>query len=446
MSTAEETVIFDTHAEHEVEDPLTAKRKLDEEPSVDASEPAEEAAKRTKTEDPTDGLLPGQILEMIECMKDKVGQIIGSRGAIIQDIQARTGAKAFINQDFADHLPRQVHVTGTPGQVKAAGDLVRLIIAEGPQAIHVNMLTGGPTMTSIVECSQGQVGKIIGAGGAVIKDIQAKSGSRIQIDQDFPEGVPRKVNITGTQQAVSLAVQLVNNAMNSIGPPMGNMAMGMGNPYGTPMLSMGADGKQVMDLPKASVGKIIGKGGENIQMIQRISGARITIEQDQDPCKVNMVGPQHNISVAAQMINEASNGVPMDRVAMNAQSMNNMQQSMGGGGMGAMGGMPMGGAQGMGAYGQMQQPYGGYQMQQQAMAIPAANPYGGYGGYQQPQYGQPAVQPTYGGMGATQGYGQPAAVAVVAKPSAWTEHKTDEGIPYWFNATTAVSQWDRPKN
>jgi hypothetical protein len=33
--------------------------------------------------------------------------------------------------------------------------------------------------------------------------------------------------------------------------------------------------------------------------------------------------------------------------------------------MGAMGGMPMGGAQGMGAYGQMQQPYGGYQMQQQ---------------------------------------------------------------------------------
>lgn len=55
MSTAEETVIFDTHAEHEVEDPLTAKRKLDEEPSVDASEPAEEAAKRTKTEDPTDG-------------------------------------------------------------------------------------------------------------------------------------------------------------------------------------------------------------------------------------------------------------------------------------------------------------------------------------------------------------------------------------------------------
>lgn len=38
---------------------------------------------------------------------------------------------------------------------------------------------------------------MIGTSGAVIKDLQSKSGARIQIDQDFPPDVPRKINITG---------------------------------------------------------------------------------------------------------------------------------------------------------------------------------------------------------------------------------------------------------
>jgi hypothetical protein len=41
------------------------------------------------------------------------------------------------------------------------------------------------------------VGKVIGSGGAVIKELQAKSGARIQIEQDFPPDQPRKINITG---------------------------------------------------------------------------------------------------------------------------------------------------------------------------------------------------------------------------------------------------------
>lgn len=43
------------------------------------------------------------------------------------------------------------------------------------------------------------MGKVIGTGGSVIKDLQAKSGARIQIDQDFPPDVPRKINITGAK-------------------------------------------------------------------------------------------------------------------------------------------------------------------------------------------------------------------------------------------------------
>jgi len=78
---------------------------------------------------------------------------------------------------------------------------------------------------------------------------------------------------------------------------------------------------------------------------------------------------------------------------------------------------------------QQQQAYGGYPGYGAAAA--AVNPYGASAlQQQQTAYGQAPV----------------AAVAKSALPSAWTEHKTDDGIPYWHNATTGVSQWERPKN
>lgn len=153
-------------------------------------------------------LVPGQELLVLEITPDKVGQIIGSKGMIIQEIQTRSGARAYVNQDFPDGVNRQVNITGSSEQVKAAADLINLIITQGPTAIHVNSMAGGPTVTQIIECSQPQVGKIIGTGGATIKELQSKSGARIQIDQDFPPEVPRKINVTGTAAAVSLGIQV----------------------------------------------------------------------------------------------------------------------------------------------------------------------------------------------------------------------------------------------
>lgn len=60
------------------------------------------------------------------------------QGAVIQDMQTRTGAKIFLNQDFPAGVNRQVSISGTPAQVKAAGDLIKLILEHGPTAIHVN--------------------------------------------------------------------------------------------------------------------------------------------------------------------------------------------------------------------------------------------------------------------------------------------------------------------
>ncbi len=41
-----------------------------------------------------------------------------------------------MNQNFPEGVNRQVNISGTPQQVKAAGELVRKVILEGPTAIH----------------------------------------------------------------------------------------------------------------------------------------------------------------------------------------------------------------------------------------------------------------------------------------------------------------------
>jgi len=274
--------------------------------------------------------------------------------------------------------------------------------------------------------------------------------------------------------------------MNQYGPAGGNhgynpmgggMGMGMG---GMPapgavgaMQTYGNEAKQMIEVPKMIVGKIIGRGGETITMIQRKSGARAMVDQQVPegmPCKVNITGTPQTVAACAQIIQEIMMGVPIAQAGANLpppqqQQMGGAYGGMGGGnqyGGGAYGGMG-GGMNGMqGGMGGMQ---GGMGMgmgmpQQQAQMMPQYGAYGG-GAYGNPQMAQ--MQQQYamgaggyqaygagaaaGGMGAMGGYGQqgmggqvPAAVPKPAAANPWTEHKTDEGVTYWYNSTTGVSQ------
>ena len=202
----EETETENNTTEAVNETDLAKKAKVESEANGAAENNGNSAAYPTLAVDPA--VAGGQELLVLEIAQDKVGQIIGSKGMIIQEIQTRSGARAYVNQDFPDGVNRQVNITGLPQQVKMAAELINLIITQGPTAIHVNSMAGGPVVTQMVECTQAQVGKIIGTGGATIKELQSKSGARIQIDQDFPPEVPRKINITGTQAAVTLGVQV----------------------------------------------------------------------------------------------------------------------------------------------------------------------------------------------------------------------------------------------
>ena len=316
-----------------------------------------------------------------------------------------------MHQDFPPGVPRQVVYTGTRAQVKAAKDLVSLILDKGPTAIH---MLNGPVVTEIVECAQPLVGRVIGTGGCNIRDIQLRCGVKIQVHQDFPENVPRQVEITGNSQAVAAAVLCVRQVMDGT-----SLVAGLAVPAGVAPGAGGGgvsvvNGVHIVECAKQYVGRIIGRAGETINLLQAKSGARVQIDQkvpDGVPCRVNISGSPECVNLAIQLVNEIMTQGP-NRLSMYP----NYQQAYGHMGYGGGPGYYGGGAQagGYGGYGGMQQGGSSYYQGQQG---------GGSGYYQQ------------GG-----GYQQQGAPAPTGASSPWTEHKTDDGISYWYNSATGVSQ------
>jgi far upstream element-binding protein len=71
--------------------------------------------------------------------------------------------------------------------------------------------------TATVDCPPSFVGRVIGKGGETIKGLQAQSGAHITIDQNFPEGVPRKISISGPSGCVTIAVRLIEELLTGNG-------------------------------------------------------------------------------------------------------------------------------------------------------------------------------------------------------------------------------------
>jgi len=244
-----------------------------------------------------------------------------------------------------------------------ATDLMENMDLDESSGVMLNNMSGGPTIITVIDCPALHVGKVIGPKGSTIREIQFKSGAKVHIDQNFPPNVPRKIHITGTSTSVNTAVQLVHILLStgsmgggSAGPggggaggpgsmmsgnntnnrSFGGQPGGFPSSYsptpqmsygGGPMDGMGGGGggageiEHVMEIPKAVVGRIIGKKGETIQLLQRKSGCRMNVDQQVPfgfPCKVRMNGTPQTINIASQLIqeimisaaNQTSNTIP----------------------------------------------------------------------------------------------------------------------------------------
>jgi far upstream element-binding protein len=252
------------------------------------------------------------------------------------------------------------------------------------------------------------VGRVIGKGGEMIRDLQARSGCRVDVDQNVPADSPKIITYRGTRRAVNLAKELVETLCSQEGKRDTDLPLGMAT-------------RRQLIVPSSSIGKIIGRGGEMIRDLQNRSKGKIQVDHtgegvtDPSTRRLTVTGTQEAVTKAEEMIMFLVANPQMD--AAQAIDMLVDDKTRGGGTWGSgppytnlpnQGqGMQVGPGYGGGGHAAAQYgggegggyaaPYGGGGYAAQYGGSGYAAPYGG-GGYAAP-YGGGGYAAPYGGGG-----------------------------------------------
>ncbi|XP_055339407.1 far upstream element-binding protein 1-like isoform X2 [Paramacrobiotus metropolitanus] len=201
-----------------------------------------------------------------------VGLIIGKGGENISRIQDSTGAKLQLGQEPQGDK-RSCIIYGTPSAIAKCKEMVNEIIEKEGQRhapVPTGMMGGGGPgggmqhslgiVTIEVHVPKHKVGQVIGKGGETIRMLQEKARVRMFLIQEVEAASPTKpIKITGDPDRVEYAKKLVEDMINT--PDVGGPGAGQV--------------QEQIRVPKASVGIVIGKGGETIRDIQNETGARV---------------------------------------------------------------------------------------------------------------------------------------------------------------------------
>lgn len=257
----------------------------------------------------------------MNCPHQKVGELIGKRGIIVQEIMKRSGCKVYVDQNFPEGHPRQIQLTGNPKALSVAMSLVSQVIECGPSVIIPSadnyMKATDPNYrfnqngdaNDHMMIPHSKVGTVIGFKGTNVNEIMRRSGCRVQVLQDnLPDGVDRKVIFCGSQQQIAHAKTLVA-AVVSEGPAAltSNGQGGLGNGHdvsSSGSMNSGLETQEV-DIQPEKVKIVIGTKGVTILEIMKKSGCRMVINQNFPPGQAHKIvytGTHSQIEIAKYLV------------------------------------------------------------------------------------------------------------------------------------------------
>jgi len=247
----------------------------------------------------------GTVSETLEFPPGATGGIIGSRGAKIGEVRQRSGAK--ISVEKLEECCR-VKIIGLPEQVEKAKELVTSLADEDKMHQAAAAGGGGDVVADSLEFPMQVTGGIIGSKGAHINDVRHKSGAKVSVEKLEDRC---KVLISGLPDQVARAKSMICRLAEEDRSSSGDVV------------------EDNMEVPQSMVGRVIGKGGETVQRLQRDSGARIDVNGNAgDPCPIRIRGSHACVANARWLI--------MDLLHRGADGVGSSQwDSYGGGGDGA---------------------------------------------------------------------------------------------------------------
>ncbi|GAB4853954.1 hypothetical protein Ancab_018162 [Ancistrocladus abbreviatus] len=182
-----------------------------------------------------------------------------------------------------------------------------------PVSAQIGQYNGVQGTSKKILIPNAKVGVIIGRGGDMIKNLQLRSGARIQITKDAdadPNSLTRDVELMGTSEQIVRAEELINEVIAETDAASSALS---GN-HSVTVVQAGAE-QFVMKVPNDKVALIIGKGGETIKNMQSKSGARIQVVPLHLPAgdasterSVYINGTKDQIDSAKEFINEVVSG------------------------------------------------------------------------------------------------------------------------------------------
>ncbi|KAM7539001.1 hypothetical protein Aperf_G00000052054 [Anoplocephala perfoliata] len=252
-----------------------------------------------------------------------VGLVIGKKGEQITSLQNESNCKVQISQEGGGR-DRVVTLTGTQQQVAHAKRLLDDIIGRAektglsgqqtppnypqqpqqqqympPQSVYA---PSGPVTTYEMMIPGSKAGLVIGKNGETIKQLQEENGVKMVLIQQSsaPTIEDKPLRITGDPARIEKVKALVLEIITR--GRAGN-------------LSESAESTRYA-VPAEKAGLVIGKGGESIKEICRVSGAHVEISKEPPPDQsikiFNVRGNPSEIETAIRMISERA-GIPISR-------------------------------------------------------------------------------------------------------------------------------------
>jgi far upstream element-binding protein len=225
--------------------------------------------------------------EVLEFPASVTGRLIGSKGVKIHELRNTSGAKVQIEKG---DVKCKVLMSGTTDQLERARAMVTKL-AEEAEELNKPSEDGGDSINDSIEFPASATGAIIGTRGSKIREIREESGAKLSVEKGDTHC---KVLLSGTPEAIERAKKLCRRIVEE-GPDRDRQDT----------RSRRGGTEDFMDVPKSLVGRVIGKGGETIQRLQRESGAKVDVNtQSGDPCRVHIQGDSEAVCHARFLISE----------------------------------------------------------------------------------------------------------------------------------------------